>query len=169
MTSLPRGLNSLMIEFIITQVLLTNILCSIAGPYLRKKYRVGQISSLFSPPTAAADTLNSFDLCYQLHYLTFSFIVWIWNNISHQSVPIKCLVCHENRLAYDCPWIVLCDRTTTYPIICMYNPEIDWLIDAFRHFVLGKGAEKKCGKSMVFYTLLERYSETIFTHKRPKK
>ena len=130
MTSLPRGLNSIMIEFTITQVLLTNILCSIAGSYLRKN-RVGQISSLFSPPTAAADTLNSFDLCYQLHYFTFSFIVWIWNNISHQSVPIKCLVCHENRLAYDCPWIVLCDRTTTYPIICMYNPEIniDWLID----------------------------------------
>ena len=74
MTSLPRGLNSIMIEFTITQVLLTNILCSIAGSYLRKN-RVGQISSLFSPPTAAADTLNSFDLCYQLHYFTFSFIV----------------------------------------------------------------------------------------------
>ena len=111
MTSLPRGLNSIMIEFTITQVLLTNILCSIAGSYLRKN-RVGQISSLFSPPTAAADTLNSFDLCYQLHYLTFSFIVWIWKNISHQSVPIKCMVCHENRLAYDCPCIVHCDRAS---------------------------------------------------------
>ena len=58
MTSLPRGLNSIMIEFTITQVLLTNILCSIAGSYLRKN-RVGQISSLFSPPTAAADILIS--------------------------------------------------------------------------------------------------------------
>ena len=31
----------------------------------------------------------------------------------------------EGRLAYDCPWIALCNRTTTYPIICMYNPEIN--------------------------------------------
>ena len=39
------------------------------------KNRAGQKNSLYSPPTAAADTLNSFDLCYQLHYFTFSFIV----------------------------------------------------------------------------------------------
>ena len=31
----------------------------------------------------------------------------------------------EGRLAYDCPWIALCNQTTTYPIICMYNPEIN--------------------------------------------
>ena len=39
------------------------------------KNRAGQINSLYSPPTAAADTLNSFDLCYKLHHLTFSFFV----------------------------------------------------------------------------------------------
>ena len=45
LASFPRGLNSIMIEFTVTQVFLTNTLCSIAGPNLREKNRVGKINT----------------------------------------------------------------------------------------------------------------------------
>ena len=52
-----------------------------------------------------------------------------WEEFSHQSVPMKCLVRHENRLAYDCPWIVHCDRTSTCMCIIQKWILIDLLID----------------------------------------
>ena len=95
---------------------------------------------LLSPPTAAAqEKYTSFQTLY-IEYcmntvhsnfhssqtLYFPIIVLLFRiskNISLQHVKIYWEVSHENRLAYDCPWIVFCKMIKNVDNIIENYPE----------------------------------------------